>query len=80
MSLAAAADRGKKSSKTGQLDPTIVKAQSWSPHVAVHRATWNEANGLAGAGWLATGMACGLVRVEWITGTFKGGVVPTALR
>lgn len=42
----------------------------------MHRAVWNDKNGLANAPWLASGTASGLCRVDWLTGKWLSDQVP----
>ncbi|KIR62394.1 hypothetical protein I314_03334 [Cryptococcus bacillisporus CA1873] len=49
------------------------KIGAWSPQVGIHRCTWNNAAGLGQAGWMASGGASGLGRVEWVEGIWRGG-------
>lgn len=49
-------------------DPEILATASWSPEVSVNRVAWHKS--LRRAHLLASGMACGLVRVDVTTGTF----------
>lgn len=48
------------------------KIGAWSPQVGIHRCTWNNAAGLGQAGWMASGGASGLGRVEWVEGVWRG--------
>ncbi|ORX40716.1 hypothetical protein BD324DRAFT_647634 [Kockovaella imperatae] len=77
-----AIDRGTKLKKGGDAlaDPAFMKSVAWSPHCAIHKVTWNSANGLNSAGWLASGMASGLVRVEWVSGRFQGDTLPIRMK
>lgn len=53
------------------------KSAAWSPHVGIHRVAWHNAGGLGKAGWVASGGAAGLVRVDWVSsGRWHDGVVP----
>lgn len=47
------------------------KIGAWSPQVSIHRCTWNNAGGLGQAGWMASGGASGLGRVEWVQGVWR---------
>lgn len=49
------------------------KIGAWSPQVGIHRCTWNNAAGLGQAGWMASGGASGLGRVEWVQGIWRDG-------
>jgi len=49
---------------------------AWPKEVGVHRVAWNNGSGYNGASLLASGMACGLVRVEWLEGRFYAGRIP----
>lgn len=44
---------------------------AWSPDVGVLCATWNSGCGIGRAALLASGMACGLARVDFIKGEWK---------
>lgn len=50
----------------------------WPPGVSVHVVAWNSGNGLAKARLLASGLACGLVRVEDMRGCVRDGVISGA--
>ncbi|WWC94831.1 hypothetical protein V866_001681 [Kwoniella sp. B9012] len=54
----------------------LLKTAAWRPEVGIHKVTWNDGCGLARAGWLASGGASGLGRVEWIEGRWRGGRAP----
>lgn len=45
---------------------------AWEPEIGVLCARWNSANGIGRAGLLASGMACGLVRIDFVEGHWKG--------
>lgn len=49
---------------------------AWHPEVGIHRAVWNNGNGLAGAPWLASATASGLCRVDWLRGKWFGDRIP----
>lgn len=57
-------------------NPIVIKTGNWSPHVGVHRSCWNNNGGLGKAGWIASGTASGIGRVDILHGRFtqKGGV------
>ena len=71
-----AADRGIKKKAGGTANPALMKSVGWPPQCAIHKVAWNSANGLESAGWLASGTASGLVRVEWVAGRFQGDTAP----
>lgn len=48
----------------------------WHPSVGVNTVAWNSGCGLASAAWLASGMACGLVRVDYLEGSWFRNVLP----
>jgi len=82
MTLDAAAHKNmrknkKKGSVTHSLEgnPATVKTGNWAPQVGVHRVCWNN-GGLGRAGWVVSGTASGLGRVDVIRGRFDKGVVP----
>ncbi|WVR00359.1 hypothetical protein IAU59_007502 [Kwoniella sp. CBS 9459] len=54
----------------------ILKTGAWSPHVGIHKARWNDACGIGRAGWIVSGGASGLGRVEWVEGRYRAGVKP----
>lgn len=56
----------KKQTEKAPHDPMYLSTAAWLPEVGVHKVSWNSSNGLRNAGWLASGMACGLARVEWV--------------
>lgn len=47
------------------------KIGAWSPEVGIHRCVWNNAGGLGQAGWVASGGASGVGRVEWVEGVWR---------
>ncbi|OCF32212.1 hypothetical protein I316_06126 [Kwoniella heveanensis BCC8398] len=65
-------------SKRATHDPSshILKTGAWSPHVGLHKVRWNDACGIAKAGWVVSGGASGLGRVEWVEGRYRNGVAP----
>ncbi|WVQ84912.1 hypothetical protein IAT38_007075 [Cryptococcus sp. DSM 104549] len=71
---AAISRRPVSKSKSGDNEPSplLIKTAAWSPHVGLHRVCWNV-NGLGVAGWVASGGAAGLGRVEWVEGRWKNG-------
>ena len=48
----------------------------WPQEVSVLSTCWNSCNGLENAPWLASGTACGLVRIDWLKGWWFWDVVP----
>ncbi|WVW86023.1 hypothetical protein I302_108061 [Kwoniella bestiolae CBS 10118] len=54
----------------------LLKTAAWRPEIGIHKLTWNDGCGLAKAGWLASGGASGLGRVEWIEGRWRYGKAP----
>jgi transcription factor C subunit 6 len=56
----------KQQEESAPIDPLYLSTATWTPNVGVHKVTWNSMNGLRHAGWLASGMACGLARIEWV--------------
>lgn len=48
----------------------------WPTNVAVNAVAWNSGCGLASAPWLASGMACGLVRFDYLEGSWLRNVLP----
>lgn len=59
-------------------DPSIVKTGNWPVQVGIHRAAWNDVN-LGKGGWLVSGGASGLGRVDFVEGRFARGRVPGEL-
>ena len=57
----------------------MAKTASWSPHVGVHRVVWHNAGGIGRAGWVLSGTASGLGRVDMVVGRFVGGRMPPEL-
>lgn len=49
---------------------------SWPTEVGVHRVVWNSGSGYNCASLLASGMACGLVRIDHLEGMFHAGRIP----
>ncbi|KDQ10972.1 hypothetical protein BOTBODRAFT_115064 [Botryobasidium botryosum FD-172 SS1] len=43
---------------------------SWPVEVGVHRVAWHNGAGMARSPLLASGTACGLVRIDWLEGRF----------
>jgi hypothetical protein len=68
-----------KKSKYPRSEPTLIKTSTWAPQVGIHRTAWQNGAGIGNAGWLASGGASGLGRIDWIAGRFTGGVVPPIL-
>jgi|ERR1700722_6675156 len=48
----------------------------WPQQAGIHRVVWNDGNGLAAAGLLASGTASGICRVDWLQGRWMKGKVP----
>jgi transcription factor C subunit 6 len=71
--------RPKKKAIDAALDPSVVKTAAWSSHVGVHCVAWHNGGSIGRAGWVASGTAAGLGRVEVVKGRWKGGVVPPDL-
>jgi transcription factor C subunit 6 len=61
-----------KHQKEAEHNPGHIVTAAWSPYVGAHKVCWNNAGGLRNAGWLASGTASGLGRVDWIEGKFVG--------
>jgi transcription factor C subunit 6 len=49
---------------------------AWPYEVGVHRAAWNSGSGIQSSPLLASGMFCGLCRIDWLPGRFYGDRVP----
>ncbi|EKD05126.1 hypothetical protein A1Q2_00592 [Trichosporon asahii var. asahii CBS 8904] len=49
-------------------DDAAVKTAAWDREVGLHRAVWQNANGIKHAGWLASGGYAGIVRIEEVRG------------
>lgn len=69
--------------KDAAQEKSLFKASSvgtgaWPRQVGVHRIVWNNCNGLAAAGLLASGTAAGLCRVDALWGRWIKGKVPYA--
>lgn len=60
-------------------NPIVIKTGNWSPHVGVHRSCWNNNGGLGKAGWISSGTASGLGRVDIVHGRFLKGKTPSTL-
>lgn len=60
-------------------NPIVVKTGNWSPHVGIHRTCWNNNGGLGRAGWIASGTASGLGRIDIIEGRFLKDRLPVNL-
>jgi transcription factor C subunit 6 len=73
------ANKAKGSGHSLEGNPTVAKSGDWSPHVAVHRVCWNNNNGLGRAGWIASGTASGLGRIDIIRGRFLKGKTPAGM-
>nr|XP_019010200.1 uncharacterized protein I206_04668 [Kwoniella pini CBS 10737]OCF48981.1 hypothetical protein I206_04668 [Kwoniella pini CBS 10737] len=54
----------------------LVKTAAWRPEVGIHKVVWNDVCGLGRAGWVASGGASGLGRIEWIEGRWRHGKAP----
>jgi transcription factor C subunit 6 len=48
----------------------------WPTNIGVNAVAWNSGCGLACAPWLASGTACGLVRVDYVEGSWMRNVLP----
>jgi transcription factor C subunit 6 len=48
----------------------------WPTNVGVNAVAWNSGCGLASAPWLASGMACGLVRADYLEGDWMKDALP----
>lgn len=80
MTAEQAAGKVSVSSKSrGKTGPETIKSANWSPHVGLHRTRWNNAGGIFRAGWLVSGGASGLGRVDFVKGRWRGGRVPLEL-
>ncbi|KAK8853096.1 hypothetical protein IAR55_003797 [Kwoniella newhampshirensis] len=73
---AASSRRPAASSRRGHNEPPshLLKTGAWSPHVGIHQVVWNNGGGLGKAGWVASGGASGLGRVEWVEGRWRDGI------
>ncbi|ORY26711.1 hypothetical protein BCR39DRAFT_560442 [Naematelia encephala] len=69
----------KKTKKKAEVDPAISKTASWAPQVGAHKVAWHNGAGLGRAGWLASGGASGLGRVDFVMGEWRNGKVPSDL-
>ncbi|EJT99187.1 hypothetical protein DACRYDRAFT_109912 [Dacryopinax primogenitus] len=49
---------------------------AWSPEVSIYRVSWCNGAGMARAQMLASGGASGLVRIDWVRGTWEKGIMP----
>ncbi|KZT53721.1 hypothetical protein CALCODRAFT_486097 [Calocera cornea HHB12733] len=49
---------------------------AWPPQVNIYCAAWCSGSGMARAPMLASGGASGLVRIDWVLGTWTKGVFP----
>ncbi|WWD19510.1 hypothetical protein CI109_103971 [Kwoniella shandongensis] len=67
--------RPASSARRGDNEPPshLLKTAAWSPNVGIHKVAWNNGGGLGQAGWVVSGGASGLGRVEWVEGRWKGG-------
>ena len=72
-------NKAKGTSHSLEGNPLVAKSGDWSPHVGVHQVCWNNNNGLGKAGWVASGTASGLGRIDIIRGRFTHGKVPNGL-
>lgn len=71
-SKAVEAEATKERFENGIPEPSAL----WHPTVGVNAVAWNSGCGLASAPWLASGMACGLVRVDYLEGSWLRNMVP----
>ena len=60
--------KGPEKNKDAETKERSTNTGVWPPETGVHRVTWNNGNGLAGASLLASATASGLCRVDWLTG------------
>lgn len=51
-------------------------SSGWPTQVGIHRVAWNNGSGYSCASLLASGMACGFVRIDWLEGRFFHGKAP----
>ena len=58
-------------------DDTTVKTGVWHVQVGIHKTSWHNGGGIRRGGWLASGMACGLARVEFLEGQWTGNFRPS---
>lgn len=72
-------NKSKSSVHSLEGNPIVIKTGNWSPHVGVHRSCWNNNGGLGKAGWIASGTASGLGRVDIVHGRFIHGQAPPGL-
>jgi transcription factor C subunit 6 len=49
---------------------------AWPAEAGIHRVAWHSGSGLSTAPLLASGMACGLCRVDWLPGRFAQDRIP----
>ncbi|KAK0496724.1 hypothetical protein EDD18DRAFT_1309270 [Armillaria luteobubalina] len=57
-------------------NPGSTSIGSWSREVGIQRVVWNEGNGLASAGMLASATASGLCRIDFPEGRWMKGKIP----
>lgn len=70
------ATRTAKNKNQQPIKTSIVSTGVWPREVGIHRATWNNGNGLAGAGLLATATASGLCRIDNLSGRWIKDKMP----
>jgi transcription factor C subunit 6 len=61
---------GKSKIKIGY-HPGQTIAATWPPEVGIHRVCWNNGNGIGRAGYLLSGTASGLARIDLINGEYS---------
>lgn len=69
----------KKGYKKTADHPRTLKTANWAPQVGVHRVAWNNVD-LGKGGWVASGSASGLGRVDMLQGRFVNGKIPVQFR
>ena len=57
-------------------NPGSTSIGSWPRQVGIQRVVWNEGNGLASAGMLASATASGLCRIDFLEGRWMKGKIP----
>ena len=65
-------DAIKEGFESGRMEPSGL----WIPSIAVCTVAWNSGNGLGNASLLASGTACGLVRIDLPEGAWMRGTRP----
>ncbi|KZO98669.1 hypothetical protein CALVIDRAFT_30913 [Calocera viscosa TUFC12733] len=71
-----AADGSAAPVATGPSQVITPSTGAWSPQVGIHRVAWCNGSGLARSFMLASGGASGLVRIDWVSGTWIKGNMP----